>query len=224
MPYYALINQRDSTMGLESVEEVKKFVSMGLKNRHWPQGDSGSDGTWDMVEVYDMEIKPNGRRDLVTKYFHKDGKIQEAGKSSSLSHTHAKDDIFKMLGLSNVHDRMQDPDKLFVDITMIIDPTTLSDDGSFAMNFEKNYLDDNGSEDAEEKTISRIMDHRMFDIIIDVVSKDFVNNHLDGKNVLKIEYGVKGATFMDEDTYIQGWIYNQQGKLIEQHGYPRKGF
>jgi len=223
MPYYALVNERHSTMGLESVEEVKKVVAMGLENRKWPKGDSGSDGTWDMIEVYDMKINANGRRDLVTKYFHKDGKIQEADKSASLIHTHAREDINKMFGMSNVYDRMQDPEKVFVDISIITNPST-PDDSSFAMNYEVNYLAEDGSEDAEEKTISRIMDHKMFDTIIEAVSKSFLENQSDGQNVLKVEYGVRGDTFMDEDTYVQGWIFNQRGKFIEQHGYPRKGF
>ena len=48
------------------------------------------------------------------------------------------------------------------------------------------------------------------------------------KNIIlklkNIQYGVRGKSFMDEDTYVQGWIYNQQGTLVEQHGYPREGF
>ncbi len=118
---------------------------------------------------------------------------------------------------------MQDPDKVFVDISVIKNPST-SDDNSFAMKYESNYLAEDGSEDAEEKTISRILDHKMFDTIIEAVSKSFLESQCDGQNVLKVEYGVRGDSFMDEDTYVQGWIFNKKGQLVEQHGYPRKGF
>lgn len=223
MPYYALVNERHSTVGFETVEQVETIVAKSLETRKWPQGDSGFDGTWDMVEIYDMKVESNGKRKLIKKYFAKDGEIELAGKSASLIHTHAKDDIYKMFGISNVHDRMQDPDKVFVDISVIKNPST-SDDNSFAMKYESNYLAEDGSEDAEEKTISRILDHRMFDTIIEAVSKSFLENQCDGQNVLKVEYGVRGDSFMDEDTYVQGWIFNKKGQLVEQHGYPRKGF
>ena len=101
-----------------------------------------------------------------------------------------------MFGMSNVYDRMQDPEKVFVDISIITNPST-PDDSSFAMNYEVNYLAEDGSEDAEEKTISRIMDHKMFDTIIEAVSKSFLENQSDGQNILKVEYGVRGDTFMD---------------------------
>lgn len=223
MPYYALVNEKHATVGFETVEQVENIVAKSLEKGQWPQGDSGSDGTWDMVEIYDMKVESNGKRKLIKKYFSKDGEIEEADRSSSLIHTHAKEDIYKMFGISNVYDRMQDPEKVFVDISVISNPTTL-DDSSFAMKYESNYLAEDGTEDAEEKTISRILDYKMFDTIIEAVSKNFLENHSNGQNVLKVEYGVRGNSFMDEDTYVQGWIFNKKGQLVEQHGYPRKGF
>lgn len=213
MPYYALINGRHTTPALESIESIKGVVNNGLNNRRWPQGDA-MDGKTDMIEIYDMKIKPNGTRDLVEKYFWKEGEVVH--KDDCKVGTHA----IKYMMMGDV----SDPEKLFVDITMIKDPNTPTDDGSFAMNFDKAYMSEDDDEDGDEQMITRVHDHRMFRIIIDAVSRDFLDNHLDGMNILKLEYGVRGQSFMDEDTYFQGWIYDREGKLIEQHGYPRKGW
>jgi len=213
MPYYALINGRHATPGLDTVERMKEFVDKGLNNRHWPQGVS-LNGKSDMIEIYDMEFQSNGTRKLVEKYFWQDGNVVH--KADDKVGTHAMQNM--MMG------DMSDPEKMFVDIAILEDPTTSTEDGSFAMNFDKAYMSEDGGEDGEEHHITRVNDHRMFKIIIDAVSKDFVHNRLDGKNVLKIEYGVHGKSFMDEDTYVQGWIYDRSGTLIEQHGYPRKGW
>jgi len=213
MPYYALINGKHATPALDAVESIKEFVEKGLKTRYWPQGDA-MDGSTDMVEIYDMTIKNNGSRKLVEKYFWKDGDIiLQTEKINIGTHT-----------IATFMSSTPDPEKMFVDIAIIEDPTTSTEDGSFAMNFDKAYMSEDGGEDGEEHHITRVNDHRMFKIIIDAVSKDFVHNRLDGKNVLKIEYGVHGKSFMDEDTYVQGWIYDRDGDLIEQHGYPRKGW
>lgn len=216
MSCYALINGKHKTPEFESEDEVLQFVTKGAKNNHWPKM---KDEPYDkyMIEIYDMQ-------DLINKYFWANGNLEEADRSSKLYHTLGKHRVDKMFGFRDLEEDMKDPEKMFVDIAIIEDPSTSTDDGSFAMNFDKAYMSEDGGEDGEEHHITRIHDHRMFKIIIDAVSKDFVDNHVDGKNILKIEYGVRGKSFMDEDTYVQGWIYNQQGTLVEQHGYPREGF
>ena len=212
MPYYALINGRHATPALDAVASIKEFVEKGLKTRYWPQGNA-MDGSTDMVEIYDMAIKDNGSRELVEKYFWKDGDVVHKDDRRVGTHT-----------ISTLMSSTPDPEKLFVDIAIIEDPTTSTEDGSFAMNFDKAYMSEDGDEDGKEHYITRINDQNMFKVIIDAVSKDFVDNRLDGKSILKIEYGVRAESFMLEDTYIQGWIYDRKGQLIEQHGYPRKGW
>ncbi len=223
MPYYALINGKHATPGLASEGAVLDFVKKGAERNHWPKM---KDDDYDkyMIEIYDMKHQKNGMQNLVNKYFWIEGNMEEASETSKLLHTLGRHTVDKMFGLRDLQEDMKDTEKMFVDIAIIEDPTTSTEDGSFAMNFDKAYMSEDGGEDGEEHHITRVNDHRMFKIIIDAVSKDFVHNRLDGKNVLKIEYGVHGKSFVDDDTYVQGWIYDRNGTLIEQHGYPRKGW
>ena len=223
MPYYALINGKHATPGLSSEEAILDFVKKGAERNVWPKMKDDDRNKY-MIEIYDMEYQKNGTQKLINKYFWIDGEIEEAHESSKLLHTQGRHVVDKLFGLRDLQADMNDPEKLFVDIAVIEDPTTSTEDGSFAMNFDKAYMSEDGGEDGEEHHITRINDPSMFKIIIDAVSKDFVDNRLDGKSILKIEYGVHGRSFMDEDTYVRGWIYDREGQLIEQHGYPRQGW